>query len=108
MSFHHYPNPESFFHRLYRVLCPGERLILRDMASTSAFRMWIFNHIEIPFANKVLHKGDIHAYSGEDIQQLCRASGLKPESYEFRNGFRLHCVVRKRSGCLPVNSGKHP
>ena len=31
----------------------------------------------------------------EDIQQLCKASGLKLESYEVRKGFRLHCVVRK-------------
>ena len=97
MSFHHYPNPESFFHSLSRVLRPGGRLILRDMASRSAFMMWIFNHIEIPFANKVLHKGDVHVYSREDIQRLCKKSGLKLESYEVRKGFRLHCVIRKEA-----------
>ena len=97
MNFHHYPNPESFFHSLYRVLRPGGRLILRDMASRSAFMMWLFNHIEIPFVNKVLHRGDVHVYSRGDIQQLCKASGLKLESYEVRKGFRLHCVVRKEA-----------
>ena len=59
--------------------------------------MWFFNHIEIPFVNKVLHKGDVHVYSREDIQQLCKASGLKLESYEVRKGFRLHCVGRKEA-----------
>ena len=39
----------------------------------------------------------VHVYSREDIQQLCKASGLKLESYEVRKGFRLHCVVRKEA-----------
>ena len=42
-------------------------------------------------------KGDVHVYSREDIQQLCKASGLKLESYEVRKGFRLHCVARKET-----------
>lgn len=95
MSFHHYPNPERFFHSVRRVLRLHGRLILRDMASSSELVMWLINHIEIPFANKVLRKGDVHVYSREDIDQLCKASGLKLESYEVRKGFRLHCVVRK-------------
>lgn len=95
MSFHHYPNPEKFFQSLRRVLRPGGRLILRDMAAKSGALMWFFNHIEIPVINKVLHKGDIHVYAREDIRRLCGLSGLKLESYELRKGFRLHCVVRK-------------
>lgn len=91
MSFHHYPNPEKFFRSLHRILRPGGRLVLRDMASKSKVMMWFFNHIEIP----VLRKGDVHVYSKEDIQQLCRISSLKLERYEVRKGFRLHCVVRK-------------
>ena len=35
MSFHHYPNPEKFFHSLHRVLRPGGRLVLRDIAAKS-------------------------------------------------------------------------
>lgn len=97
MSFHHYPNPDQFFSSLQRVLRPGGRLILRDMASGNEVLMWIFNHIEIPIINKLLKKGDVHCYSKADIQQLCSTSGLKLELYEVRKGFRLHCVVRKMS-----------
>ena len=96
MSFHHYPNPEKFFHSLHRVLRPGGRLVLRDMASKSKAAMWFFNRIEIPIVNRVLRRGDVHVYSEEDIQWLCSASSLKMESYEVRKGFRLHCVVRKQ------------
>lgn len=95
MSFHHYPNPEKFFQSLHRILRPGGRLILRDMAAKSRFIMWFINHIEIPIVNKVLRKGDVHVYSREDIQRLCRKSGLRLELYEVRKGFRMHCVVRK-------------
>jgi ubiquinone/menaquinone biosynthesis C-methylase UbiE len=94
MSFHHYPNPENFFRSLHGVLRPGGRLILRDMASKSKVMMWFFNHIEIPVLRTLLHKGDVHVYTKEDIQKLCRISGLRLECYEVRKGFRLHCVVR--------------
>lgn len=95
MSFHHYPNPEKFFMSLRKVLRPGGRLILRDMASSNGFVMWFINHIEIPIINSVLKKGDVHCYTKNDIQRLCIAGGLKLERYEVRKGFRLHCVVRK-------------
>lgn len=95
MSFHHYPNPEKFFQNLQRVLRSGGRLVLRDMASKSKVMMWFFNHIEIPVLRTVLRKSDVHVYTKEDIQKLCRISGLKLEWYEVRRGFRLHCVVRK-------------
>lgn len=95
MSFHHYPNPEKFFQSLKRVLRPGGRLILRDMASKSGAMMWFFNHIEIPVLRTLLRKGDVHVYTKEDIQRLCNVSGLKLELYEVRKDFRLHCVVRK-------------
>ena len=95
MSFHHYPDPEQFFISLKRVLRPGGRLILRDMASNSSLLMWFFNRVEIPLVNKILRKGDVHVYTKTDIQGLCDVSGLKLERYEVRKGFRLHCVVRK-------------
>lgn len=95
MSFHHYPNPEKFFVSLNKVLRPGGRLVLRDMAARSKFVLWFINSIEIPLVNKVLRKGDVHVYSRDDIQRLCDAVGLKLERYEVRKGFRLHCVVRK-------------
>lgn len=95
MSFHHYPNPEKFFQSLQRVLRPGGRLILRDMASKSGAMMWFFNYIEIPVLRTLLRKGDVHVYTKKDIQKLCDISGLKLELYEVRKGFRLHCVVRK-------------
>ncbi len=79
----------------HRVLRPNGRFILRDMASNSRLLMWFMNRIEIPIANKVMHKGDVHVYSRADIQRLCDASGMKLELYEVRKGLRLHCVVRK-------------
>lgn len=93
MSFHHYPNPDKFFKSLKRVLRPGGRLILRDMASNSRMLMWLVNHIEMPLLNRLLHKGDVHAYTRADIQRLCDVSGLKMEQYEVRKGFRLHCDI---------------
>lgn len=97
MSFHHYPNPDRFFASLHRVLRPGGRFILRDMASNSGLLMWLMNRVEIPLANRFMGKGDVHVYSRADIQRLCDASGLKLELYEVRKGLRLHCVVRKRN-----------
>lgn len=95
MSFHHYPAPGQFFASLRRVLRPGGRLILRDMASNNGLLMWFMNRIEIPLANRFMGKGDVHVYSRTDTQRLCDASGLKLERYEVRKGLRLHCVVRK-------------
>ncbi len=95
MSFHHYPNPEKFFMSLRRVLRPGGRLVLRDMASSNGLVMWFINNIEIPLVNRILKKGDVHCYTKADIIKLCNASSLKLERYEMRKGFRLHCVVSK-------------
>ncbi|WP_277934948.1 hypothetical protein [Parablautia intestinalis] len=65
---------------------------IRDMASNSRVMMWLMNHIEIPIANKVMHKGDVHVYGEGDIQKLCDASGMvniiplgsHPSVYRFR------------------------
>ena len=98
MSFHHYPNPKQFFLSLRKVLRPGGRFILRDMASSSELLMWLMNRVEIPLLNRFMGKGDVHVYSRADIQRLCDASGLELERYEVRKGLRLHCVVRKPRG----------
>lgn len=94
MSFHHYPNPERFFANVFRVLRPGGRLILRDMTG-AACMLWFVNHIEIPLANKLLHKGDVHTYDQREIEALCEGIGMRLERFEQRKGLRLHCVCRK-------------
>ena len=95
MSFHHYPNPDKFFQNASRVLRKNGRLVLRDMASSKKIIMWFINHLEIPILARLMHKGDVHVYSREEIQALCDQSGLNLERYEIRKGFRLHCVCRK-------------
>lgn len=94
-SFHHYPNPEKFFCNVYRVLKKDGRLILRDMTSSFGILCWFFNKIEIPLANRFLHKGDVRVYRKNDVKELCDTSGLIMESYECRRGSRMHCVCRK-------------
>ena len=95
MTNEEYKKLKQFFLSLRRVLRPGGRLILRDMASGSELLMWLMNRVEIPLLNILLRKGDVHVYSRTDIQRLCDASGLELELYEVRKGLRLHCVVRK-------------
>lgn len=95
MSFHHYPNPDRFFQNVNRVLRKNGRLVLRDMASSKRWMMWLINHIEIPLLHWIAHSGDVHVYNRQEIQALCDRSGLTLERYEVRKGFRLHCVCRK-------------
>lgn len=47
-SFHHYPNPESFFASVHRCLRPNGRLILRDMTMPCRLLHWFMNTIELP------------------------------------------------------------
>ena len=93
-SFHHYPNPQSFFNSVSRVLRPGGRLILRDMTANSALVRWFINHVELPLVNLTGH-GDVRIYSIEDVRALCSAAGLILETGETRGFLRLHCVARK-------------
>ncbi len=94
-SFHHYPDPEKFFSSVRRVLKPGGRLILRDMTVANPILLWFVNHVEIPIVNRVFKKGDVCVYGRNDIERLCKYSGLIMEHFEARKGFRLHCVCRK-------------
>ena len=92
-SFHHYPQPQSFFSGVYRVLRPNGRLILRDMTGPDWIVM-IMNHVEMPLA-KLLGHGDVRGYICREVRDLCSRAGLIPETVERRRGFRLHCVARK-------------
>ena len=92
-SFHHYPNPQEFFHSVKRVLRPGGRLILRDYTASKPV-LWLMNHTEMPLANLIGH-GDVAAYSLDKILEFCGIAGLKVEKLERGRKFRLHLVARK-------------
>ena len=92
-SFHHYPDPQSFFNSVFRVLRPGGRLILRDM-TMSAPMAWIANHLEMPLIHLLGH-GDVRVYTCAEVRKLCENAGLTPEAIQWRKSLRLHCVARK-------------
>lgn len=93
-SFHHYPNPGSFFASVRRCLRPGGRLILRDMTMPCRPLHWFVNTIELPFLN-LLGYGDVRIYDRSELQTLCDQTDLTLESFERRKGLRLHAVIRK-------------
>ncbi len=92
-SFHHYPNPQSFFNSAKRVLRSGGRLILQDYTAPSAV-LWLMNHTEMPIANLIGH-GDVRAYTLKEIREFCANSGLNVEKLEAGKKFRMHLVARK-------------
>ncbi len=92
-SFHHYPNPQDFFHSVKRVLRPGGRLILQDYTAPKPI-LWLMNHTEMPLANLFGH-GDVAAYSTDQIREFCEAAGLRVEKLARGKKFRLHLVARK-------------
>lgn len=92
-SFHHYPDPQSFFKSVYKVLRPNGRLILRDMTASAPLR-WFMNKIEMPIINLTGH-GDVKVYGKEEVAVFCKNAGLKQELCEQRGFFRMHCVARK-------------
>ena len=93
MSFHHYPDPKSFFDSVYRVLKPDGRLILRDMTGPDIL-VKLMNLVEMPLVH-LFGYGDVRAYTRVEVRKLCENAGLTPEIIEWRKGFRLHCVARK-------------
>ncbi len=93
MSFHHYPDPKSFFDSVRRVLKPGGRLILRDITGPDMI-VKLMNLVEMPLIH-LFGYGDVRAYTRGEIRKLCENAGLTPEIIEWRKGFRLHCVARK-------------
>ena len=93
-SFHHYPNPEKFFASVKRVLKPKGRLIIQDNTKRGIKRLTT-NFIMWPLKRLLGKLGDVKIYSRNDIERLCRNSGLIMESYtDFYNG-RMQCVIRK-------------
>ncbi len=93
-SFHHYPNPQEFFHSVKRVLRPGGRLILQDYTAPKAV-LWIMNHTEMPLANLLGH-GDVAARSLDEIRSFCQKADLRIEMLKAARKFRLHLVARKQ------------
>ena len=92
-SFHHYPNPQSFFDNVKRVLRPGGRVVLQDYTAPAPI-LWLMNHTEMPLANLIGH-GDVGAYSLEQIKQFCDSCGLSVEKLEAAKKFRMHLVAKK-------------
>jgi len=93
-SYHHYPDPQSFFNSVCSVLKPGGRLIMRDNTSNSKALLWLANHIEMPLANLVGH-GDVKVSSLDEVREYCTKAGLKVEKLEAQKKLRLHLVARK-------------
>ena len=54
----------------------------------------LINVVELPLVH-LLGKGDVACYGRKDFERFCQESGLKPELFEQRKGFRLHSVMRK-------------
>ena len=92
-SFHHYPNPQKFFHSVHRVLRPNGRLILQDYTAPGPI-LWLMNHTEMPLANLVGH-GDVASYSLKTVRGFCETAGLRVEKLERGKKFRMHLVARK-------------
>ena len=92
-SFHHYPNPQNFFHSSYRVLKQGGRLILRDYTSSDLV-VWLMNHLEMPLANLCGH-GDVKIHRVNEFIAMAEKAGFQVLVMEKQKGFRAHLVARK-------------
>lgn len=95
-SFHHYPDPASFFKEVHRVLKLQGRLILQDYTAGKLL-LWLMNHTEMPLANLIGH-GDVKAYGMDEIRQFCKEASLTIEKLERGKKFRMHLVARKKEG----------
>ena len=92
-SFHHYPNPQDFFHSVYRCLRKDGILILRDFAVDGPIK-WMANHLEMPLANLAGH-GDVGVYSEKELREMCRKAKLKVEAFEVRKLVKMNLIARK-------------
>ena len=70
-SFHHYPDPLTFFKSVQRCLRPGGRLVLRDVTSDNKLLLWFMDKIELPLANLCGH-GDVKIATRGLIADCCK------------------------------------
>lgn len=73
------------------------KLVLNDSTSNPVF-LWLVNHVELPLANLLMHKGDVRIYSRKELTEMCRQSGLVMEAFENSGVWHLHAVIRKSRG----------
>ena len=92
-SFHHYPNPQDFFHSVYRCLRKGGILVLRDFVA-DGFLAWMINKIEMPLANLTGH-GDVGVYSEKQLRQMCANAGLTVEEFDVKIKVKMTLLARK-------------
>lgn len=77
---------------------------LSDSTGNPVF-LWLVNHVELPLANLLMHKGDVRIYSRKELTEMCRQSGLVMEAFENSGVWHLHAVIRKPRGCAAPASG---
>ncbi len=94
-SFHHYPDPQSFFNNVYRILRPEGRLILRDNTGPWYWNLYM-NWYVFPKGNRRHRLGDVHCYNRKEVKALCEKAGLSMELFEERPKHKMHCVARKK------------
>ena len=92
-SFHHYPNPQNFFHSAARCLKPGGILFLRDYVADGALG-WFANRILMPLANLAGH-GDVGAYPEEKLREMCAKAGLTVEQFTKVTSVKMNLIAKK-------------
>ena len=92
-SFHHYPDPQSFFDSVHRVLRKGGRLILQDYTGPG-FLVKLMNRIEMPLLN-MLGRGDVAGYTLGEVRVFCEKAGLEVRDLKKAKKLRMHLVAIK-------------
>ena len=92
-SFHHYPNPQNFFHSVHRCLKPGGILFLRDYAADGLIA-WLAKYVIMPLANLSGH-GDVGAYSREQLFSMCEKADLAVEEFRMVSKVKMNLIAKK-------------
>lgn len=94
-SFHHYPNPPVALGEFRRVLKPGGRAHIVDVATDGPLARWIDRRI------KAREPEHVHFYSSAEIAALFEAAGLRYlGSPAIANPLKRH-VAEKQRGSGP-------